>query len=319
MPAKVRRRRTSQKRSLSLGPKLAVFLKVILTILVLLAIGLSLFSWHQWRSLKLRDFKQFAFVVQEREAPEITRLIILSIEESTRTDLYFSSELRIPVVHGYGEYRAAIIPDLGIQEGYGYELLSESITQWFGVNATDVIRLKNISRLHSLTSMLRAESTLDFWERIWLWLQLIDVSSTDFKEVNLVENSYFQVKNNAVTLSEVNRNKLATEYFFSSRIAAMDKQIVIVNATSQYGLASRVADLLIAFGYDVVALQDSTEPKATTSIMIEEGSEIEADYLQPLTDLFLHKKPDEVSSLREYRGDVIIILGEDYASLVSSL
>lgn len=269
-------------------------------------------SWYGWSQVQLKHLRRLVIVIQEQKQPGKTALIILDQAANKRTELMFSSDKKIPLAYGYGYYRPEVVPEFSQQENRGLELLHQSISNWMGIEASETLILPEISMYYSLTTLINAPSTLNFWERIWLWNQLVNIADTSIKKVDLELNEFLSIVNDSYQLDISNRNKLARDYFYDAWIAGSGHQIVIVNTTGTSGLASRTADMLIHLGFDVISLEDTRNKFEQSQIHVDSEVEFDQNYLIPLQHLFLEIKPERVEISNQYRGDVVIFLGQDY-------
>lgn len=316
MSSRRSRRHKRGKLKFSLPASIKKIFYIFLIIFVFLVMIIGFYSWHQWKNLSYRSWRNFSIVVQETKVDGNTYVVTLDTVDNTRADMFFASELKIPVAYGYGEYRAEVVPDLGKQDGFGLGLLSESLTQWLAIDTADVIRVSSVSQLQSLSMVLSASSTMNFWERIWFWKTFINVPTAKTTEFDLVGSGVLKNDNGVLIRNELQFQEFSQKYLLDTWIASHDIQVVVVNGTNAYGLASEAAETLLSIGYDVVAVQDTPKEVGKTRILAESTIDLDSEYTRPLQGLFLNTPVEKVVSLQDYRGDVVILLGEDYAQLL---
>jgi hypothetical protein len=103
-------------------------------------------------------------------------------------------------------------------------------------------------------------------------------------------------------------NSFASSFFVDSAIANEKTTIEIINATSVYGLANRLAVLIANMGGDVVLVSSSDSVQNNSQILYSG----DLDYTIQKLSSFLEIKP--VKSSQEDISDVTIILGKDILS-----
>lgn len=308
-----RRRPRSTSRGLPVSP---LILKIVRVCFVVIFLGLILgigITVYQLRTISLRHSERVHLVI-ESNRQEVS-LYVVDLVDKKLVAIDVPIDLKIPVVYGYGNYRIAAITELSRQENKQNQLLRLSLAHWLGIDIAHELHLSD--SVSNLSSIVAAQGTFSFWERLWLWhvLQTIPQSNrlyTSLSESNLL----VEEPDGTSSLATVQLQNFADNYFKRASLYQSSNQLVIVNTTSAPGLATRAANMLKNVGYDVVAIHDNTMDLSQTILLIDSLSEDTSTYIEPLQNLFVDVATQESETLETFRGDVVLLLGDDYARMV---
>lgn len=139
-------------------------------------------------------------------------------------------------------------------------------------------------------------TNLTIFDALKLWLFAKDVSKD------------FIYQRDAASDDSLTINSFASSFFIDSAIANEKTTIEIINATSAYGLANRLAILIANIGGDVVLVSSSDDPQNDSQILYTG----DLNYTVKRLSSFLGVKP--VKASKRDISDVIIILGKDILS-----
>jgi archaellum component FlaF (FlaF/FlaG flagellin family) len=289
--------------------------KYLLLIGSVLSICFGIYAIIKWRQLPIRDYQRFHFVVQTNS--QQVQLVIVDPTKRTLKALVIPPELTVPVVYGYGRYRLEVIDDLGIQEGRGFDLLIDSLSHWIGIDVNAAVVTKS-DEYFRIGTLIQSKSSLDVWGKLWLWYQLQSVPRAAREEIDLLADGFLVVDPDTqqLVLPLQQQQRLIEEHVKNLILSAENHQVVIVNTTSIRGLATAATETLQNLGYDVVAIQESQANLETSELLIDETVQVSDEYLRPLQTLFFKLKPNTQPTFQEYRGDVVLLLGKDYAQLL---
>lgn len=241
-----------------------------------LLITLALFfggSWRLFESFRNRVWREGAritFVVHARDP------IIYSFSPQTRELLVFKipANTQIETAGGYGTFPASNLWELGAQKGEGGEILRLSIQRslgipvdaWIGKEGEKFFSQRPLFWIAAFKEALlggETETSLTFFDRLSLLLDVSSVSSADRRNLDLEVNRVLKkeklpdgVEGYVIVPEEA---RLVFDILRDESVVREGKTLVVVNATSQRGLAGKVADIAGILGMRVVAVQTEGE------------------------------------------------------------
>lgn len=183
--------------------------------------------------------------------------------------------------------------------------LGNNITQYIGLPIDATINTDHmiIDKQNLSSDMSRVlfhfdskNTNLTIIDALRLWLFTKDVPTDFIYQRDAMSNDTLTI------------NSFASSFFVDSAIANEKTTIEVINATSVYGLANRLAVLIANMGGDVVLVSSSDDVQNNSQILYSG----DLDYTIQKLSSFLEIKP--VRSSQEDISDVTIILGKDILS-----
>ncbi len=257
-----KKRRTRKKKS-----KFAWVGRFFLILLVVLCLGL-VFRLYQSvnRSLWKGDSR---FNLVFNSAP----VLVASFDSfENKVDLLLIPQgTFIEAVHGYGPCRAESIYRLGQLNNQGGDFLSSSLQNYLGLPIDGYLLTSEVSfqkddnsflksylvKNLSFFSKKRQETNLSNWDLIRLWwhfrkirpdkFNLIDLSQTQASEKILLADG-----SKAMKIDPKRLELIMVQFFADRKIKEEGLTISILNSTSHFGLAAKVANLIKNIGGRIV-------------------------------------------------------------------
>lgn len=132
--------------------------------------------------------------------------------------------------------------------------------------------------------------------RLWLFAKDVPVNSIYQRDV---------ANNDTLTI-----NSFISSFFIDSAISNEKTRIEVINATSVYGLANRLANLIANIGGDVILVSTSDKPQDNSQILYSG----DLGYTVKKLSAILGVKP--AKSSQKAISDVTIIIGKDILSKI---
>jgi len=173
----------------------------------------------------------------------------------------------------------------------------------FGSNVVTDLSLGNVSRLYKITKDIKPETIesvgLTDEPNVFLTTGMVGNQSVVLPKAGL---------NNYTAIQSFVRNKLKDGY-----LAKENARVVVLNGTSQAGLADSVATTLKSYGYNVTTVADAPTQTYTKTVIVDKTNGKKKYTAHYLEDRFDVKKTSKLpdSSIQAQNADFVIILGED--------
>lgn len=294
-----RRRKQKSKIKVKAWLKLGIGLAAVLSCLALV---LSLFFNSlvtRWSSLGQQPVVYAVWLV-----PDISSdVFLLRTGTQVETKLYqIDGQSRIEVIDGYGQYRLNSVLDLGEQEGYGSQLLIDSLGWSLGLPISGMI----------LETDKTWSSELSYLDKAWLKQQFEQLGSRD-SVVNQAQDLNLQLsQNNPIRWNEFIRDEFSLPQLYQD-----PPQIAIVNGSEISGLANDIATKLANLGYDVVSINTAPELIQESKFLIDQNWQDQNQpervelVVKPIAKIIqLEPQPDQIFDT--YRADAVILIGADW-------
>ncbi|MBU1323032.1 LytR C-terminal domain-containing protein [Patescibacteria group bacterium] len=263
--------------------------------------ALILISWL-FRGIKASQWdgqSQFGWVIQAEEIqvkiiiPNQKKLITLIIPDNTMVQVGF----------GFGEYRINKIYELGKLENQAGKVLTRTVQELLGVG---------IKGWQAGT-----KSNLSWWDKVRIkWLETLAVNQTEV--IELKDKAAWQAEHlsDASLVYRVNQvwlDELVHQEIFDQEISQEELTVAVLNASGVDGVANNIGRLISNLGIEVrlvsnLAIQDQSE------VVISQKSLKDTKTLKKIVDS-LGIGTIRVDDILEYRSDVVVIIGRDYANL----
>jgi len=305
------------------------FLLFIFLLVVLAIFGWRFFSQRAWDG---KNKINIVFI-----AP---RVFIFSLDPPERRGiiLFLTPKTLLETIHGYGDYRLESIYKLGEQEGHGGgEFLATSLQENLRVPidgyalVSDLVKeakldskprdfileyLRNLFFKHTKTNLTKKDVFL-----LWLKTRKIrqdKISVVDLEKLDITEKIILPDNSESFKINPQKFKKIASEFFKDNQIRQENLEIAVLNSTSYSGLATGVADLIENIGGRVVEVGETEKSKiqsaswrTNSKCKIKSKKEFKKSYtLKKLEKVFGCQWEEEDTG--DYRGDLVLILGEDY-------
>jgi hypothetical protein len=293
------------------------WLRVGLWLAGFLIVGsLILEVWRGWRQSLWDGKSTFYLAVQ---AGETTWLVKVDQQQEEVYAGTIPGNLMVQAAHGFGEYQAKNLYQLGKQEEVGgARLVRESLAWTFGLPVKGVVRFaqgqEELRLPISLTKSLLGfgETNLTRWDRFRLWLTVSGLRQDRQEEFSFAQVPGVSQKQrpDGVTVLVVDESRL--DQWLPQRYASMELvnepyTWEVVNASAYSGLAGQVGRLLRNIGLQVVQVTEGELPQE--GIFIDEDVDPAAvSFLSEFFGLPLVKGEPGAHS-----ADIVIGVGDEFA------
>jgi len=304
------------------------FLIFIVLLLVLVIFGWRFFFQKIWDG---KNKINIVFITP--------RIFIFSLDPSEKKAivLSFPQKTFLETIHGYGDYPLESIYKLGEQEGYnGGNFLATSLQENLRIPLDGYALISNLKEtnlnfksrdfiLESFRDLfLRSNKTnLTKGDVFFLWLKLKKIRQdkitlVDLEKLDITEKIILLDGTESFKFDPQKFKKIAIDIFKDNQIRQENLEIAVLNSTSYSGLATRVADLIENIGGRVVEVGEiknskfqSASWRTNSKCKIKSKKEFKKSYtLKKLEKVFGCQWEEEDTG--DYRGDLVLILGEDY-------
>lgn len=213
----------------------------------------------------------------------------------------------------YGHYNSDALVGLTQLEHLRWDFLTYTVSLEYGVSIdgiiwtkqTELTQLSQVRKLALLALFNQRPNSLAFWDRLRLWQSLQQVPSYQFTLVDV--STYLDETTHQ--LDQTRYDRWAELYLQDAEIRGSDYSLVVQNATSVNGYATRVGRMLSLMGYYVRGLETVEEDSGTT-LFIEKGkSSWPSDHLQHFFDALPLKRDNNLTT--EKRTNAVLRLGND--------
>jgi len=299
-------------------------------VFIILLIGAAFFLWKIFFQ-RIWDGKNKINIVFLK--PQVF-VFSLDPPEKRATILFLPENTFLETIHGYGEYPLESIYKLGEQEGYdGGEFLTASLQENLRVPLEGYVffndlKEANLSPSNQRDFILRCLRALFFKREktnlkkgdiFFLWFKVKKVRQDKISPVNLekldiTEKIILPDGTEGFKINPQKFKKVALVFFKDAQIRQENLEIAVLNSTSYSGLATRVADLIENIGGRVVEVGEAENLKSQMSDLkcqIRSKKELKKSYtLRKLEKVFGCQWQEEEAG--DYRGDLVLIIGEGY-------
>lgn len=236
----------------------------------LLVGSLILEVWRGW-SQSLWDGKStFYLAVQAGETTWLVKV------DRQREEVYAGKvpgNLMMQAAHGFGEYQAKNLYQLGKQEGIGgARLVRESLGWTFGLPVKGIVRFsqgqEEIRLPMSLAKSLLGfgETNLTRWDRVRLWQTVSGLRQDRQEEFSFAQVSGVTQKQRPDNVPVLVVDESRLDRWLAQRYASMELvnepyTWEVVNASTHPGLAGQVGRMLRNIGLQVVQVSEGQLPQ----------------------------------------------------------
>lgn len=312
------------------------FVKIIRVVLIgiagltlfLILLGLIMSIWF-WSQRQWNGENRVSVLLVEKSG----NVRLYSYEKDAAVVLNLGSEVMVNTVHGYGDYKLGVLPRLGKQDGYGYELITKTVESWLGVNLLGAVMVDELPPEEATKKtwqdfinklVFASDSTVSYGDRWYLWFKSRKMGSGDVYYLDLTRSGVYQQKqladgSNVYEADEKKLGNLVGQKLYDSLVLARpDMPVAVVNTTGVSGLARKAAGLLSRMGYDVVSVIDQAEEFENTQIFTDVAVESEdfRYFLHPASEYFDTEVLEQNGLLDKYRSRVVVKIGKDYLGML---
>jgi len=249
----------------------------------------------------------------------------LNDPEQEAVVLFLPSQTFIEVIHGYGQYRAEAVYQLGeIENHRGGELLADSLQESLGIPVDGFAAISNfqfpISKDKPKDGILAAfrlllkggQTNLTKWDLLRLWWEFRKIRQdkvvvVELEKTGVLAKTILPDGSEGFEIEPEKTEKIAQEILKDQKIRQEDLTIAILNGTSHSGLAEKGARIIKNIGGRVVEMGNTENGKC----QIRGEKKFKKSYtVKKLMEIFRCQWGGE--DLGSHRAEVILILGEDY-------
>lgn len=293
---------------------------------VMVIIGWQFFD--SFRASRWHD-GQVNFVLSTGES---TAIASLSANENQLNFLLLPGRLYFSLPGELGDYRLDSIYELGeIKREEGGVLLMASLQNLLGIPVEGFIRIEDFGRFETgslaeadyLSSFFwqalikkRKRTNFSFWDLIRLVLAVKKTGSLEFNFVDLEKTDILAEreladKSKVLEAEEEKLDVLIKRLFSERKIEEEGIEVGILNSTGHPGLARNLARMIENMGGRVIHLGNVKQPFSTSVIHYQEGEVEKSETMKRLMAATGFDSA-KVADLGESRGEIEIIIGEDY-------
>lgn len=282
---------------------LVFFLSLVLAIFIL-------FRQRRWEG----NHQRAVLVVHQGqdEVRQALTIVVLKPEKKVQV-LPIPARQVIETPLDYGSFNSDALVGLTQLEKLQWEFLTYTLSLEFGVGIDGIIwtkdeqinQLSQLKKLSIMSILNQRPTTMAFWDRLKLGQSLQRVPSYQFELVDV--NIYLDESTNR--LDKTRYDRWAELYLQDAEIRGSDFSLVVQNATSVNGYATRVGRMLGLMGYYVRGLE-TVEEDADTTLYITKGNLVwPGDRLRNFFAALPQKRDDELP--QEKRTNAVLRLGND--------
>lgn len=262
-------------------------------------------------------------------AGEELGLVSYDPETKLATAIQIPQDLVINTAYGYGNYLAKSLVGLDDQEGFGGELVTDSLAKTLGVvidgrlvlpakqlttSKVNVLRLLSWGLWKKLT--FQGVTDLSWWDLVRIWKVVLKLRDNKWDQVDLVDaqvvrsltlpdgSLVYQPDSDAIF-------KLTANVFTSEALAGEGIKVLVLNTTDVNGAGSTLAQMVRSLGVYVVGVEGGNEAIAETSqIRVSDKQVLKTRTVKMLKRL-LRVDTSLVADNYDDRADVVVVLGRD--------
>lgn len=282
---------------------LVFFLSLALTIFIL-------FRQRRWEG----NHQRAVLLVHEGqdEVRQALTIVVLKPEKKVQV-LPIPSKQVIETPLDYGSFSSDALVGLTQLENLQWEFLTYTLSLEFGVGIDGIIwtkdeqvnQLSQLKKLALMSILNQRPTTMAFWDRLKLGQTLQQVPSYQFELVDV--NIYLDEASNR--LDKTRYDRWAELYLQDAEIRGSDFSLVVQNATSVNGYATRVGRMLGLMGYYVRGLETVEEDSGTTLYITKGNLVWPGDRLRNFFSALPQKRDDQLP--QEKRTNAVLRLGND--------
>jgi len=282
---------------------LVFVLSVLLTTFIL-------FRQRHWRG----SHQRAVLIVHEGqdEVRQPLSIVVLKADKKVQV-LPLPPQQVIETPLDYGSYNSDALVGLTQLEKLRWDFLTYTVSLEYGVAIDGIIwtkqpdlpQLSQVRKLSLLAMLNQRPSTMSWWDRLSMWQYLQQVPAYQFE---LVEVQQY-VDQSTHRLDQTRYDRWAELYLQDPEVRGSDYSLVVQNATSVNGYATRVGRMLGLMGYYVRGLETVEEDTGTT-LLLEKGDQSwPGKKLQLFLDALPQKRDNELT--QEKRTNAVLRLGND--------
>lgn len=298
--------------------------KLFIFVFLVIFVGLGFKIYGFWRQRIWDGQSQLNLVVQSQP----TFVAALAPQEGKLTVLLIPDDTLIETIHGHGFYRLKSIFGLGQLEGQGSGLLQGSLQEFLGIPLDGYLRLDNLALetgiapemvkkliLVQIGKLLKTRdlTNLNTWDLVNFWWQLKKIrpgkiAIVDLGQSEVCSQTTLADGSQTVSVDTQRLDQIVNQLFEDEKIRSEALAIAVLNGTSQFGLAKKVARLINNAGGRVVEIGDWQEGVIGCELRGKK-SKTKTYTSQKLEKVFnCQWRSEDVAG---HRADLVIILGED--------
>jgi hypothetical protein len=302
MTGRVSRWRREQKnRKIKLAQKRA-WLGVGFLLALFCLVGVS-WLWRK-AALSVWDGRSVISLVRQNEK----QIVLSSYQPDGQRwiDFVIPGNVLLEVPFGYGEYQLKNVYSLGKLENRGGELLRRTVQEMMAVPVDGwTVEIKEAK-----------ETNLSWWDRLRLWVVerwlARKTVKYQLKSVGALRQEKLSDGSQVYRIEERFLDEMVNEEFFNRQISNEELAVAVVNASEVSGLAKIAARLAANLGSKVVWLGNSEVESDSSLILVAKADLKTSATVRRLKQAFKIAAL-QVGDVSEYRADVVIRLGKDYA------
>jgi len=291
---------------------------------VVMFIGILGARW--WWAREWREGERFSFVVIAESESKLKPVWWVSVDplEEEGVVVYFSQEVMIDTVGGYGGYRVWALPELGKLEKRGLSLVAESLQLLMGIKTDGalIVNLTDEEGIRWLRQVVREglvwgyKGDMNMLDRLKLWrvvsgfndgsVEWVDVANSRFGYIEQLPDGSGVVK-----VDLLRWDGWIQQNFKDEKVLVEALSVGVINQTDHGQLGKKAGRMLINTGIDVVAVETGEGSREKSVIKISNKEVLKTDTLDRIKDLY-HKVRVETGGVETERFDVVVEVGEDF-------
>lgn len=298
---------------------------VIIGAVLLLVVGfINLVRLYQHKSW---DGKERLVLINHPKQDNDLCVLVVEPDEKTITSIRLPSNTLIPLVWGYGEYRIGSVDGLSELEGHFTNLLEQSLNHYLGITIDLRVRLscnQDLTIRQVKASLRNSQgSNWNLIDRIQLVAKTYSWDAANLKQLEVPQPTVLSSRTAPDGLTVFSLNDiLFTEIvqdMIDKRLEASRPSVTIINSSGFSGMAGRVGLTLSRMGYDVIALRTGIDQNDQTVIQLDPNLVAASSvHEKNVSTLWPFALIENLKDVDEYRSQIVINLGKDYADFINS-
>lgn len=292
--------------------------KVWLWLIIVLVSGAMLFRSATYFLQRRESFSttHLLFTSPHQDGEPFRQLTVLIISQQKGYVIALPDQRQVQTLGKLGQYPASSLPELFRREKPHSRYLPVTVAYELGYPLQEQVSLskpvntdKNLSDSLTLSSLLRAESSLDLLERFFLWEKL--------REVQIVSVPYSEIISPNGELMALEKETLSRSLIAFPALLSRKVEVALLNGTENKGLASRFSQLAEVAGFRVIAVEKAspeTMELTQQKSMLFISDQVDSEVVQDSVALF----PTEVevkqdaAFVQKFRAHLVFVIGEEF-------
>jgi len=277
----------------------------------------------------------FLLVLPPTSTQEVLRsiqILIVRPKESTAMLFPLPENLYIEALQGYGLYKSSALFGLADLEHMSEQFVRRSLALSLGIDIQHTIwdsRISSSSSVNALRAIafrslrMQNKSTSAFIERYRLWRVLSNMRQDQLAVIDPVSSQMFVPitaagDTQALGIDILKLDEVVFRLFANPSLRKEQVSVSIVNTTHTTGMATKIARALTSMGVDIVHISSDASPIEHSVIYSASKSlqnSVAAGTIQRTLNIEGKRFQWDEQKAQEYRADLVLMLGEDVASL----